>query len=81
MPLSVRPVFLVMAAAACLLVGACSATHTVVLKGDGSGTMALHMEVSRLLHDYVANLSEVSGGKPSSQGNAIFDLPAIRRGF
>ena len=81
MPLSVRRVFLVMAAAACLLVGACSATHTVVLKSDGSGTMALHMEVSRLLHDYVANLSEVSAGKPSSQGNAVFDLPAIRKGF
>jgi len=59
----------------------CSATHTVLLKADGSGTLAMHMEVSRLLHDYIAGLSEVTGDSASLPQGQIFDLAAIRKGF
>ncbi len=64
-----------------LVLAGCSATQTVVLKGDGSGTMKLHLEVTRLLHDYVAGLAEVSGESRDPAGDAIFDLAAIRKAF
>jgi hypothetical protein len=63
------------------LAGGCSATHAVVLKGDGSGRMTLHLEVSKLLHDYVAGLAEVSGESQNPREDSIFDLAAIRKGF
>jgi hypothetical protein len=66
---------------ALLLAAGCSATHTVVLKADGSGTLTMHMEVSPLLHDYIAGLAEVSGDVPALPPGQIFDLAAIRRGF
>jgi hypothetical protein len=63
-----------------ILLAGCSATHTVVLKGDGSGTMTVHIEVTRLLHDYIAGLSQVSGESRDLNGT-IFDLEAVRKGF
>jgi hypothetical protein len=63
-----------------ILLTGCSATHTVVLKGDGSGTMTVHIEVSRLLRDYIAELSQVSGESRDPAGT-IFDLEAVRKGF
>ncbi len=71
---------LALSAASVLAFQGCSAAHNVVIKGDGSGTMTMHLEVSKLLHDYIAGLAEVSGAQQSSPG-AIFDLDAIRRGF
>lgn len=68
---------LILAAA---LVGGCSAAHVVTLRVDGSGTVALHLEVSKLLHDYIAGLAEVSGSS-KMRGDAIFDLAAIHAGF
>jgi len=43
--------------------------------------MTLHLEVSKLLHDYVAGLAEVGGQQSASHGDVIFDLAAIRKGF
>ena len=62
-----------------LLVG-CSATHTVTLNADGSGTVTIHLEVTRLLHDYIAGLAEASGESQDPTG-AIFDLTTVRKGF
>jgi len=81
MPHQWRHVALVPLLAACLIAAGCSATHTVVLKGDGSGTMTMHLEVSKLLHDYIAGLAEVAGQPSANQGGVIFDLGAVRRGF
>ncbi len=74
-----RLVVPVLSAAVFLMSDGCSATHDVVVRGDGSGTMTLHLEVSKLLHDYIAGLAEVSGTQANPQ--AIFDLAAVRKGF
>jgi hypothetical protein len=79
MPRGLRLLACLLAASFLLL--ACSATHTIVLKADGSGTMAMHMEVSQLLHDYIAGLTEMSGDPPALPQGQIFDLAAIRKGF
>jgi hypothetical protein len=71
----------VLSATALLVLAGCSATQTVVLNGDGSGTMKLHLEVTRLLYDYVSGLAEVSGESRDPAGETIFDLAAIRDGF
>ena len=81
MPHTVRTIVLILAAVPFLLTAGCSATHAVTLQGDGSGTMALHLEVSKLLHDYVAGLAEVSGAPRTTAPDVIFDLLEIRRGF
>jgi len=60
---------------------ACSSSQTFVIRGDGSGTMTLHVEVSRLLHDYIVSLAEVSGSSQAPTGDRIFDLDEIRKGF
>ena len=71
----------ILAAIALLLAASCSATHAVVLRADGSGSMTMHLEVTRLLHDYIAGLSEVSGDAPQLPPGQIFDLAAVRKGF
>jgi hypothetical protein len=81
MPRAMRPIALILAAAAFLLTGGCNATHSVVLNEDGSGTMTLHLEVSKLLRDYVIGLAEVSGEPRAPRADALFDLAAIRKGF
>jgi hypothetical protein len=43
--------------------------------------MKLHLEVTRLLHDYVFGLAEVSGESRDPAGEPIFDLAAVRNGF
>ncbi|HTP58723.1 MAG TPA: hypothetical protein VMM82_07370, partial [Spirochaetia bacterium] len=79
MPRVVRLCASLLAASALIL--ACNATHTVLLKADGSGTVTVHVEVSRLLHDYIAGLSQMSGDSVSLPPGQVFDLAAIRKGF
>lgn len=67
------------AALALLSIG-CTVNQTIVVKNDGSGTASLHAEVSKLLADYLASLSEVSG-KSAPAGGAVFDAAAIRKDF
>lgn len=81
MPRAMRLIALILASAPLLLTGGCNVTHTVVLNNDGSGTMTMHVEVSKLLRDYAVGLAEVSGEPSAPRGDAIFDLAAIRKGF
>lgn len=72
---------LLLAAFSIMILAGCSASQSLVIRSDGSGTMVLHIEVSRLLHDYVVSLGEASGAASPAPGGAIFDLAAIRKGF
>jgi hypothetical protein len=66
----------------CLVVPlSCSVNQTIVITSNGSGTMVMHAEVSRLLHDYIASLSEVSGTDTIMKGGKLFDAAAIRKDF
>ena len=64
-----------------LLLLSCSVNQTIVIKGDGSGTLAMHAEVSKLLHDYIASLAEVSGTSTVMKGGKLFDVASIRKDF
>jgi hypothetical protein len=59
----------------------CAMNQTVLIKSDGSGTLAMHVEVARLLHDYVARLSEVSDKPVLGSGGKFFDAASIRKDF
>ena len=59
----------------------CSVNQTIVIKSDGSGTLAMHADVSKLLHDYIASLSEVSGTNTIMKNGKLFDAAAIRKDF
>jgi len=59
----------------------CSMKQTVVIRSDGSGTLAMHVEVARLLRDYVARLSEVSDKPILGPGGAFFDAESMRKDF
>ena len=41
----------------------------------------MHAEVSKLLHDYIASLAEVSGSADLMKNGAVFDAAAIRKDF
>jgi len=55
--------------------------QTIVIRADGSGTLAMHVEVARILHDYVARLSEVSDKPVLGPGGAFFDAESMRKDF
>ena len=55
--------------------------QTIVIKSDGSGTLAMHVEVARLLHEYVARLSEVSDKPVLGPGGTFFDAESMRKDF
>jgi hypothetical protein len=57
----------------------CSVNQSMVIKGDGSGTAGLHVEISKVLRDYFTNLAEVSGSKNAGKNAGIFDLNVIRK--
>jgi hypothetical protein len=59
----------------------CSVSQTIVIKADGSGTVAMHAEVSTLLHEYLASLAELSGKPGLMTGGKVFDAAAIRKDF
>src|SRR5271169_4561556 len=59
----------------------CSMKQTIVIRSDGSGTLAMHVEAARLLHEYVARLSEVSDKPVLGPGGAFFDAESIRKDF
>src|SRR5208283_2380514 len=59
----------------------CSMKQTIVIKSDGSGTLAMHVEVARLLHEYVARLSEVSDKPVLGPGGTFFDAESMRKDF
>jgi hypothetical protein len=64
-----------------VLCASCSTKQTIVIRSDGSGTLAMHVEVARLLHEYVARLSEVSDKPVLGPGGAFFDAESMRKDF
>ena len=64
-----------------VLCASCTMKQTVVIKADGSGTLAMHVEVAPLLHDYIARLSDVSDKPVLGPGGKFFDAEAMRRDF
>jgi hypothetical protein len=64
-----------------LLVMSCSVNQTIMIKGDGSGTLAMRADVSKLLRDYIGSLSEVSGKPAPAAGADFFDVATIRKDF
>ncbi len=51
---------------AALVLAGCTVNQTLVVDGDGSGSLVTHAEVAPLLHDYLASLSEAGGGLPGA---------------
>ena len=64
-----------------VLAMSCSVNQTIVVKSDGSGTLTMRADVSKLLRDYIGSLSEVSGKPVPAAGSSLFDAAAIRKDF
>ena len=71
-------------AAACLgalIFSSCAVNQTLVIAGDGSGTLATHAEVAPLLRDYLVSLADLSGNPGPLKEGRVFDAAAIRKDF
>lgn len=55
--------------------------QTIVIRGDGSGTAGLKVEVSPVLRDYFLNLAELSGNTDAVKEGRIFDLTEVKKSF
>jgi hypothetical protein len=64
-----------------LFATSCSVNQTMAIRNDGSGTLAMRADVSKLLRDYIGSLSEVSGKPAPAPGSNLFDAAAIRKDF
>lgn len=64
-----------------LVLASCSMSNTVVVKTDGSGTVAVRLEISRLFREYLASMAELSGQSEAAKEGQLFDLKEIRKGF
>ncbi len=64
-----------------LVLSACSVTQTLVIAGNGSGTLVTHAEVSALLRDYLMSLAELSGNASPLKEGRVFDAAAIGKDF
>jgi hypothetical protein len=69
------------AAALLLVLSSCTMTNTVVVKTDGSGTVAVRLEVTKLFSEYLASMAELSGQADAAKSGQLFDLKEIRKGF
>lgn len=59
----------------------CSVNQTIAVKADGSGTAALHVEITQMFREYLLNLAEVSGQIDAAAQGKVFDLAGIKKGF
>ena len=59
----------------------CSMSNTVVVKSDGSGTVAVRLEVSKLFREYLSSMADLSGQADAAKSDQLFDLKEIRKGF
>jgi hypothetical protein len=66
---------------AVLLAASCTVNQTISIRNDGSGTLSMHAEVTKLLHDYLASLAEVSGKSGLMAGGKVFDAAAMKKDF
>jgi hypothetical protein len=76
-------VVLLLAAAVAFLpaVSSCTMSNTIVVKSDGSGTVAVRLEVTKLFREYLASMAEVAGQADPAKKGELFDLKEIRKGF
>jgi len=81
MPWKLRAAVLAAGLLGALALGSCTVNQTIVIADDGSGTLAMHAEVSTLLRDYLANLAEISGTAGPLKEGRVFDAEAIRKDF
>jgi hypothetical protein len=76
-----RVAVLVAILAALTALVSCTVNQTIVIRNDGSGTLAMHAEVSNLLRDYMSSLAEVSGKTDMMKDGKVFDIATIRKDF
>jgi hypothetical protein len=83
MPFIIRRTARASAAAVCaiLALAACSVSQNIAIKNDGSGTLAMHAEVSPLLRDYLASIADVSGNPDMMKDGKVFDAAQVRKDF
>ena len=62
---------------AVVLASSCAVNQKIVIKCDGSGTLAMHVEVAGLLHEYLARLSEVSDRPVAASNIATCPSPQL----
>jgi hypothetical protein len=68
-------------AAALLLTASCSVKQTLLIKTDGSGSLAMRVEITKLLHEYIISLAEVAGQTEMVKTGKIFNPKDIQKGF
>ena len=69
---------LLFGAAAVILISACSMSQQVVLRSDGSGTIAFRVELKPSLIAAAKDLSAGSGGGAAASNPGQFDIPKIK---
>jgi len=67
--------------AAFFLAVSCSVRQTLVVKADGSGTLAMRVEITKVLHDYIMSLAEVAGQNDLLSSGKLFNTKDIQKGF
>lgn len=67
--------------AAVLLTVSCTMSNTIVVRGDGSGTVAVRVEISKLFKEYLVSMAEVAGQAEIAKEGKLFDLKEIQKGF
>jgi hypothetical protein len=68
-------------AAVLLLTVSCTMSNTIIIRGDGSGTVAVRVEISKLFKEYLVSMAEVSGQAEIAKEGKLFDLKEIQKGF
>lgn len=64
-----------------LATASCASRHDVLLRADGSGTAEVTITLHPMLVAYTIDLAESLAGPIPEDQRAVFDLPAIRKGF
>jgi hypothetical protein len=59
----------------------CTVNQSITIRNDGSGTLSMRADVSKLLREYIGSLSEVSGKPAPAVGGNFFDAATIRKDF
>lgn len=72
---------LAVSAALLLAVLSCTMGNTIVVRSDGSGTLAVRLEVTKLFREYLSSMAEVAGQADPAKAGQLFDLKEIRKGF
>ena len=78
---TLRAVLSCSTAAILVLAVSCTMSNTIVVKGDGSGTVAVRVEISKLFKEYLVNMAEIAGQAEIAKEGKLFDLKEIQKGF